>query len=138
MACRADVVYILKESSCPVIAVVLFPDIEQGPTIVAEVMRSNVQVLWGTDRLMGRLAETPASIGLPGPQHRSHGPPAAFPLGARRRGRDFSLSQRPARPPRPSPQPPRPRHPEPVDQRPRGSSPIDPSNPSPDHPERFH
>ena len=36
MACRADVVYILREFSCLVIAVVLFPDIEQGPTIVAE------------------------------------------------------------------------------------------------------
>ena len=32
---------------CPVIAVVLFPEMEQDPAIVAEVMRSNVQVLWG-------------------------------------------------------------------------------------------
>ena len=37
----------LRDFCCPVIAVVLFPDIEQGPAIVAEVMRSNVQVLWG-------------------------------------------------------------------------------------------
>ena len=42
MACRADVVYILREFSCLVIAVVLFPDIEQGPTIVAGAHRSSV------------------------------------------------------------------------------------------------
>ena len=47
MACRAGVVYTLKDSCFAVIAVVLFPDIEQEPAIVAEVMRSNVQVLWG-------------------------------------------------------------------------------------------
>ena len=52
MAFRADLVYILKDSCCPVIAVVLFTDIEQGPAIVAEARRSNVQVLWGTDSLM--------------------------------------------------------------------------------------
>ena len=47
MAFRADVVHILRDFSCPVIAAFLFPDIEQGPAIVAEVQRSNVQVLWG-------------------------------------------------------------------------------------------
>ena len=61
MACRAGVVYILRDSSCFVISVLLFPDMEQGPAIVAEARRSNVQVLWGTDKLMGRLAEVAAS-----------------------------------------------------------------------------
>ena len=47
---------ILGDSRCPVIAVILFPDMEQGPAIVAEARRSNVHVLWGTDSLMNRLA----------------------------------------------------------------------------------
>ena len=47
---------ILGDSRCPVIAVILFPDMEQGPAIVAEARRSNVHVLWGTDNLMNRLA----------------------------------------------------------------------------------
>ena len=61
MACRADVVHILKDSCFVVIAALLFPDIEQGPAIVAEAMRGNVHVLWGTDRFMDRLAEVAAS-----------------------------------------------------------------------------
>ena len=61
MAFRTHVVYTLRDFCCFVIAAFLFPDIEQGPAIVAEVMRSNVQVLWGTDKLMDRLAEVAAS-----------------------------------------------------------------------------
>ena len=133
MACRADVVYILREFSCLVIAVVLFPDIEQGPTIVAEARRSNVHVLWGTHRPMDRLAEAlPART--PEPQYRSHRPPAAFPLG-HAAGGGISHSRRPARPPRPSPQPPQPRHPYPGHQRPRGRR-NRPLKSSPDHPIR--
>ena len=60
MACRADVVYILREFSCLVIAALLFPDMEQDPAIVAGARRSNVQVLWATDKLMGRVAEIAA------------------------------------------------------------------------------
>ena len=41
MPFRADVVYILRDFSCPVIAVVLFPDMEQGPAIDAQAKRSN-------------------------------------------------------------------------------------------------
>ena len=44
---RADVVYILRDFCCPVIAAFLFPDMEQTPAIVAAARRSNVQVLWG-------------------------------------------------------------------------------------------
>ena len=42
MACRAGVVYILRDLCCPVIAVVLFRDMEQTPAIVAAARRSNV------------------------------------------------------------------------------------------------
>ena len=42
MAFRADVVYILKDFCCPVIAVVLFPDMEQATAIVAGAQRSSV------------------------------------------------------------------------------------------------
>ena len=47
MACRADVVHILKDSCFVVIAAFLFPDMEQGPAIIAKARRSNVHVLWG-------------------------------------------------------------------------------------------
>ena len=60
MTFRADVVYILEDSCCSVIAVVLFSDMEQGPAIVAGARRSNVQVLRGTDSLMDQLAEVAA------------------------------------------------------------------------------
>ena len=36
----------------PVIAVLLFPNMEPDPAIAAWARRSNVQVLWGTDSLM--------------------------------------------------------------------------------------
>ena len=47
MACRADVVHILKDSCFVVIAAFLFPDVEPDPAIIAKARRSNVQVLWG-------------------------------------------------------------------------------------------
>ena len=56
MPFRADVVYILEDSCCFVIAAFLFPDMEPDPAIVPEAKRSNVHVLWGTDNLMNRLA----------------------------------------------------------------------------------
>ena len=52
MPFRADVVDTLGDTCCPVIAVVLFPDMEQATAIVAGAQRSYVQVLWGTDNLM--------------------------------------------------------------------------------------
>ena len=74
MPCRADLVYILKDSCFAVIAALLFPDMEQGPAIVAGAQRSNVQVLRGTDKLMDRLAEVAASKELQVYQSRSLGP----------------------------------------------------------------
>ena len=47
MACRADVVHILKDSCFVVIAAFLFPDVEPDPVIIAKARRSNVHVLWG-------------------------------------------------------------------------------------------
>ena len=60
MPFRADVVYILEDSCCPVTAVVLFPDMEPGPAIDAQAKRSNFHVLWDTDKLTGRIAEVAA------------------------------------------------------------------------------
>ena len=45
---------------CFVLAALLFPDMEHAPAIDAQAKRSNVHVLWGTDKLTGRLPETPA------------------------------------------------------------------------------
>ena len=45
---------------CFVTAALLFPDMEPGPAIDAQAKRSNFHVLWDTDKLTGRLAETPA------------------------------------------------------------------------------
>ena len=56
MSLREDIIDILGDSGCFVIAVLLFPDMEPDPAIVAEARRSNVHVLWGTDNLMDRLA----------------------------------------------------------------------------------
>ena len=56
MSIREDIIDVLGDSRCPVIAVLLFPDMEPDPAIVAEARRSNVHVLWGTDNLMNRLA----------------------------------------------------------------------------------
>ena len=45
---------------CFVIAALLFPDMEHAPAIDAQAKRSNFHVLWGTDKLMGRLAAVAA------------------------------------------------------------------------------
>ena len=44
---------------CFVTAALLFPDMEHAPAIDAQAKRSNFHVLWDTDKLTGRLAETP-------------------------------------------------------------------------------
>ena len=49
-----------EDPCCFVIAALLFPDMEPGPAIDAQAKRSNLHVLWDTDKLTGRLAETPA------------------------------------------------------------------------------
>ena len=56
MSLREDIIDVLGDTCCFVIAVLLFPDMEPDPAIVAEAKRSNVHVLWGTDDLMNRLA----------------------------------------------------------------------------------
>ena len=56
MSLREDIIDVLGDTCCFVIAVLLFPDMEPDPAIVAEAKRSNVHVLWGTDNLMNRLA----------------------------------------------------------------------------------
>ena len=56
MSLREDIVDVLGDTCCFVIAALLFPDMEPDPAIVAEARRSNVHVLWGTDNLMNRLA----------------------------------------------------------------------------------
>ena len=57
MSLREDIIDILGDTCCFVIAVLLFPDMEPDPAIAAAAKRSNVHVLWGTDNLMNRLAE---------------------------------------------------------------------------------
>ena len=56
MSLREDIIDVLGDTCCFVIAALLFPDMEPDPAIVAEARRSNVHVLWGTDNLMNRLA----------------------------------------------------------------------------------
>ena len=56
MSPREDIIDVLGDTCCFVIAALLFPDMEPDPAIVAEAKRSNVHVLWGTDNLMNRLA----------------------------------------------------------------------------------
>ena len=56
MSLREDIIDVLGDTCCFVIAALLFPDMEPDPAIVAEAKRSNVHVLWGTDNLMNRLA----------------------------------------------------------------------------------
>ena len=56
MAFREAVVDTLGDTCCFVIAVLLFPDMEPDPAIVAEAKRSSVKVPWGTDNPMNRLA----------------------------------------------------------------------------------
>ena len=56
MSLREDIIDVLGDTCCFVIAALLFSDMEPDPAIVAEARRSNVHVLWGTDNLMNRLA----------------------------------------------------------------------------------
>ena len=56
MSLREDIIDVLGDTCCFVIAALLFPDMEPDPAIVAEAKRSNVHVIWGTDNLMNRLA----------------------------------------------------------------------------------
>ena len=56
MSLREDIIDVLGDTCCFVIAVLLLTDMEPDPAIVAEAKRSNVHVLWGTDNLMNRLA----------------------------------------------------------------------------------
>ena len=56
MSLREDIVHTLEDPCCFIVAVLLFPDMEPDPAIVAEARRSNVHILWGTDNLMDRLA----------------------------------------------------------------------------------
>ena len=57
MSLREDIIDVLGDTCCYVIAALLFPDMEPDPAIVAEAKRSNVHPIWGTDNLMNRLAE---------------------------------------------------------------------------------
>ena len=61
MSLREDIVDVLGDTCCFVIAVLLFPDLEPDPAIVAEARHSNAHLPWGTDNLMDRLAEIAAS-----------------------------------------------------------------------------
>ena len=60
MSLREDIAEPPGHRCCFIIAVLLFPDMEPDPAIVAEARRSNVHVLWGMDNLMDRLAEVAA------------------------------------------------------------------------------
>ena len=57
---RADILH-PGDPCCFVLAALLFPDMEHAPAIDAQAKRSNFHVLWGTDKLTGRLAEVAAS-----------------------------------------------------------------------------
>ena len=56
MSLREDIIDVLGDTCCFVIAALLFPDMEPDPAIVAAAKRSNVHPIWGTDNLMNRLA----------------------------------------------------------------------------------
>ena len=51
------------DACCPIIAMFLFPDMEPDPAIDSRAKRSNFHVLWGTDKLAGRLDEAAADSG---------------------------------------------------------------------------
>ena len=57
MSLREDIIDVLGDTCCFVIAALLFPDMEPDPAIIAEAKRSNIHPIWGTDNLMNRLAE---------------------------------------------------------------------------------
>ena len=42
MSLREDIIDVLGDTCCPVIAVLLFPDMEPDPAIVAGAQRSNI------------------------------------------------------------------------------------------------
>ena len=94
MCLRENIVEILGDSCCFVIAAPLFPDTDPNPAIAAEVRQSNVHLPGGTDKLMDRLAATAASKDYR-PPILEPWPPAAFPLG-HAAGGGISHSQRPA------------------------------------------
>ena len=85
MSLREDIIDVLGDTCCFVIAALLFPDMEPDPAIVAEAKRSNVHVLWGTDNLMNRLAAIAGQEGLLPAQRRRH--PAGGGRGHRRADR---------------------------------------------------
>ena len=158
MAFRVGVVDILGDTCCFVIAALLFPDMEPGPAIVAEAKRSNVQVLWGTDKLMDRLAEVAASKDLQVLSILEPWAPGGVPVGPRRRGRNFPFPTtgrphgQPSQTHRARASGPKPGRPHPTvapipncpviwtqgDQRPRGRSPHRPFRylTYPDHPDK--
>ena len=74
MSLREDIIDVLGDTCCFVIAALLFPDMEPDPAIVAEAKRSNVHVLWGTDNLMNRLGGNRRQKGLLPAQRRRHPP----------------------------------------------------------------
>ena len=84
MPFRADVVHILRDFCCFEIAVVLFPDIEQGPAIVAKARPSNVHTPMshgqpdGPTRL-GRYQQGLQALNI------GDLAPGGFPVGLRRR-----------------------------------------------------
>ena len=82
MPFRADVVYILRDFCCVVIAAFLVPDVEPGPVIVAEASRFNVHLPCDSDKLMDRFTEIAfgkehqnLNIGAIGPRRRSRWAP---------------------------------------------------------------
>ena len=85
MACRADVVHILKDSCFVVIAAFLFPDVEPDPAIIAKARRSNVHTPMshgqpdGPTRL-GRYQQGLQALNIGALA------PGGFPVGPRRRG----------------------------------------------------
>ena len=101
MSLREDIIDVMGDTCCFVIAALLFPDMEPDPAIVAEARRNNVHVLWGTDNLMNRLAAiaarkayyppnaddirrrcptgTPPGAGFAVPNHRHSRKPRRFP-----------------------------------------------------------
>ena len=81
MPCRADLVYILKDSCFAVIAALLFRDMEQDPGIVAEARRSNVHTPMSHGQPDGPTRLGRYQQGLQALNIGDLAPPAAFPLG---------------------------------------------------------
>ena len=81
MACRAGVVYTLKDSCFAVIAVVLFPDVEPDPAIIAKARRSNVHTPMSHGQPDGPARLGRCQQGLQALNIGATRPPAAFPVG---------------------------------------------------------